>query len=112
MTDGEEINSQPRISYLRGASGALVVCDLTRRETFTIFERYARQMRLLNPQTSLVMVGNKVDLLVNRAVADRDIQAVCSTVGIETFFLSSAKTGENVEAAFLHLAGLLEAHSS
>lgn len=108
MTGGDEIGSQARSSYLRGASGALVVCDLTRRETLTIFERYAQQMRTLNPQTSLVLIGNKVDLVADRAISDADLQAVCTMLGSDRFFLSSAKTGAQVEEAFLYLAGLIE----
>jgi small GTP-binding protein len=111
MTGGDEIGSQARSSYLRGASGALVVCDLTRRETLTVFERYAQQMRTLNPQTALVLIGNKVDLVADRAISDADLQTVCTMLGSDRFFLSSAKTGAQVDEAFLYLASLIEPKS-
>jgi hypothetical protein len=85
-----------------------VVCDLTRRETLTIFERYAQQMRTLNPQTSLVLIGNKADLVADRAISDADLHAVCTMLGSDRFFLSSAKTGAQVDEAFLYLADLIE----
>ena len=108
MTGGDDIGTQAKASYLRGASGALVVCDLTRRETLSIFERYAQQMRTLNPQTPLVLVGNKVDLLADRGISDTELQSIADSLGTGTFFLTSAKTGAQVDAAFLHLSEIIE----
>lgn len=108
MTGGDDIGTQARASYLRGAAGALVVCDLTRRETLTVFERYASQMRALNPKTPLVLVGNKSDLDAERVILDSDMQQACSALGSETFYLTSAKTGTGVEEVFTHMAELVE----
>jgi small GTP-binding protein len=111
MTGGEELGTQSRASYLRGAAGAIIVCDLTRHETLEIFRRYTHQMRTLNPKTSLVFVGNKVDLIAERNISDTEMQAICATLGSDTYFLSSAKTGEQVETVFLHLADQIEAQA-
>lgn len=108
MTGGDDIGTQARASYLRGAAGALVVCDLTRRETLTIFERYASQMRALNPSTPLVLVGNKVDLAAERVIMDTDLQLACNALGSSKFFLTSAKTGTNVDDVFTYLAEMVE----
>lgn len=91
-------------SYMQGTAGAIIVCDLTRRETITIVGEYARQTRILNPNIHLVFVGNKVDLTKERIIPDGMIASVSSTFGDGTFFLSSAKTGENVEDIFFTLA--------
>ena len=96
-------------SYLRGTSGAVIVCDLTRHETLSAFERYAAQVRAVNPGSSLVFVGNKVDRVDQRAITDAELRAVCATLN-GSFLLASAKTGEQVEAAFLALAQKLEGH--
>jgi small GTP-binding protein len=111
MTGGEELGTQSRVSYLRGAAGALIVCDLTRHETLEVFRRYSQQMRMLNPKTSLVFVGNKVDLRAERMVSDAELHAICTTLGSATYFLTSAKVGDQVEAAFLHLTELIEAQT-
>jgi len=108
MTGGDDIGTQARASYLRGASGAMVVCDLTRRETLTVFERYAHQMRALNPHLPLVLVGNKADLIAERTISDADMQSVCNSLGSERYFLTSAKTGAEVETVFTYLAELIE----
>jgi len=104
LAGGDEFSSQS--SYLRGTAGALIVCDLTRRETLGAFARYTQQVRAIVATTPLVFVGNKVDLVNERALSDADLQAA---VGDSPFFLSSARTGENVETAFVTLAEKIEA---
>jgi small GTP-binding protein len=95
-------------TYMQGATGALIVCDLTRHETLTACENYARQIRILNPGVQLVFVGNKVDLTKERVVSVPDMLAALTVFGERTFFLTSAKTGEKVEDAFSYLAEKIE----
>jgi len=96
-------------SYMQGAVGALIVCDLTRRETLATFEEYARQIRRMNSNVHLVFVCNKVDLANERIIPDADLFSISSTFGDGRFFLTSAKTGEQVEEAFIHLADKIDA---
>lgn len=96
-------------SYMQGTAGAAIVCDLTRRETLTIVGEYARQTRIMNPRIHLVFVGNKVDLENERVVSDRDLREVSATFGDGTFFLSSARTGTQVENVFFSLAEKIDA---
>jgi len=105
---GNEDFGEVSSSYLRGAAGALIVCDLTRRETLPVFERLATQLRAVAPGAAIVLIGNKVDLVDERAIADADVQAACAALG-SPCLLTSARTGENVEDAFLLLAERLEA---
>ncbi len=105
LAGSEEFNSQS--DYLRGAAGALLVCDLTRRETLASFERYVLQVRTVNATAPLVVVGNKADLVADRAITEAEMQEVCTALG-SPYFMSSAKTGEHVDAIFLCLAELLE----
>jgi small GTP-binding protein len=95
------------MAYLQGAAGALVVCDLTRGETLSGLERYARQMQTAGCQGPLVFLGNKADLTEQRSITEDDLKLVAEALG-GPYFLTSAKTGANVEAAFLKLAELLE----
>ena len=95
-------------TYMQGAAGALIVCDLTRLDTLIALENYARQIRSTNPGIQLVFVGNKVDLTEKRAISDLDLLIKLSAVGETTLFLTSAKTGEQVEEAFIRLAEKIE----
>lgn len=96
------------MAYLRGASGALIVCDLTRSGTLAALERYATIMRGINPVAALIFLGNKVDLTAERVILDSHLQAAARTLNVD-WFLTSAKTGEQVESAFVRLAEQLEA---
>jgi len=93
-------------SYLRGAAGALIVCDLIRRETLASMQEYAARMRQVNPDAALVFLGNKVDLVLDRAVEDAEMQSVCSAFN-GPYLLCSAKTGERVSDGFLMLVEAL-----
>jgi small GTP-binding protein len=105
LAGSQEFSSQA--AYLRGAAGALIVCDLTRFETLASLERYAGQVRGVNGNVPLVFVANKSDLPAERAIADPDLQNACAALG-GPLLLTSARTGENVEAAFVQLADFLD----
>ncbi len=93
-------------SYYRGAAGAMLVCDLTRPETLSILDRYAQEFWSVNPQTPLILVGNKVDLIEQRRISDAELAAFAQTLHAP-WFTSSAKTGENVETCFVTLGELI-----
>ncbi|MBK8984864.1 MAG: GTP-binding protein [Chloroflexi bacterium] len=107
LVGGNEL-SYSEASYMVAAAGALIVCDLTRANTLDALTRYANQVRTINPNVSLVFLGNKVDLIEQRAITEEQLTAVTSDLRA-SYFLTSAKTGENVEAAFTQLARLVEA---
>jgi len=71
-------------------------------------DNYARQVRTMNPGIQLVFVGNKADLEQERVVSVSDLLATLSAFGERTFFLTSAKTGEKVEEAFIYLVEKIE----
>jgi small GTP-binding protein len=108
---GSEDYNGLQASYLQGALGGIVICDLTRADTLRSWEYYSRRLRQVNPGARVVLVANKADLVETRALSDDDLRragALCDdAMGIAPYFLSSAKTGENVEAVFQRLAELL-----
>ncbi|MCS6993535.1 MAG: GTP-binding protein [Anaerolineales bacterium] len=103
LAGSDEFNGQIRANYLRGAAGALIVCDLTRPETLTGFHRYVEQIQTVGLSIPVVFVGNKVDLTDLRAISDDQLQAAAQQFGGQAF-LTSAKTGHNVEDIFYRLA--------
>lgn len=106
MADGKEIQ-KIRLSYLHGLSGALIVCDLTRRESLDSFELYISQVRSQNPNASVVFVANKIDLTEELVISKEDLDQVSSVLGA-SYLLTSAKTGWQVNKAFELLADQLE----
>lgn len=101
-------NVQP--TYLRGASGYLVVIDGTRRETLDVGTMLDVRVRGVVGATPCVAVLNKADLVANWELTPADVERLrtrgCSVVR------TSAKTGEGVEDAFGMLAdAILGGHS-
>ncbi len=92
-------------SAVRGAQSVLLVFDLTRDETWRSLEDYWVPLvwRLVG-KVPLVFAGNKVDLARDTAYA-KDVLSYLAQKYEGEAFLSSAKTGENVEAMFQQMAG-------
>jgi len=103
-TAGQERFRSVTRSYYRGAAGALLVYDISSRETYTALTNWLTDARTLaSPDIVIVLVGNKKDL-----EADRDVtfmEASRFAQEHELMFLeTSARTGENVEEVFLKCA--------
>ena len=98
-------------SYLHGTAGAMIVCDLTRPESLVTFELYAREMQKLNQKIPLTFIAIKADLVDERTISTALLQRVGDSLGGGEFFLTSARTGEQVETAFRHLADQIEAQA-
>ena len=97
-------------NYLRGAAGAILVCDLTRSNTLEYLFNYAEMMRDSNPKSIFVIAANKADLEGEDEIQDSDLDPICKLLSCSYFF-TSAKTGENVENCILLLAKQIESRS-
>ncbi|OBS78588.1 hypothetical protein A6R68_19014 [Neotoma lepida] len=76
-------------SYYRGAAGALLVYDITSRETYNALTNWLTDARMLASQNIVIILcGNKKDLDADQLM----------------FLETSALTGENVEEAFMQCA--------
>lgn len=68
-TAGQERFRSVTRSYYRGAAGAILVYDITRRSTFDNLDRWLADARALaSPHLVLVLVGNKKDKDEDREV--------------------------------------------
>ena len=98
---GEERFSHLRTSYLRGASGLIYVADGTRADTLEQATEYAERVAETEPDTPAVMLVNKADLESEWDVGGES--EIAAKAGDIPFFTTSAKTGDNVEEAFVTL---------
>merc|ERR1711934_1306199 len=80
--------------YYRGAAVAVVVYDITRRETFTTLKDWVRELKMQGPSNILIaIVGNKADLADKRDVETAQGQGFAKEInGI--FAETSAKDHE------------------
>ncbi|MEZ4677883.1 MAG: Rab family GTPase [Caldilineaceae bacterium] len=96
-------------SYLRGASGAIIVCDMTRAETVARLRTYADDLHRVMPQAHIVIAANKMDLTDQFQVTEADIAEQASALNT-SYFQTSAKIGDDVDHAFRCLSVLLLKH--
>ena len=105
---GSEEFDRVRASYLRGASGAVLVCDLTRPDTLNGVHRYLQELQEISPDAHAIVAANKLDLVQQPPVGIRpaldleQVRAAAAGLGAP-YYLTSAKTGDEVEAVFRHL---------
>ncbi|XP_076642320.1 RAS oncogene family member Rab14 [Halictus rubicundus] len=103
-TAGQERFRAVTRSYYRGAAGALMVYDITRRSTYNHLSSWLTDTRnLTNPSTVIFLIGNKSDLEGQRDVTYEEAKRFADENGL-MFVEASAKTGHNVEEAFLETA--------
>jgi len=90
-------------TYLKGARGAILVCDLTRKETLEHLDDWIDSLYVEGKVVPSVFVGNKCDLVDNHAFGKAELESVASAYD-SPFYITSAKTGEFVEEAFRNLS--------
>lgn len=99
-TAGQERYRAITSAYYRGAVGALLVYDITKRQTFDNVLRWLRELRdHADSNIVIMMAGNKSDLNHLRAVAEEDGHSLAEKEGL-SFLETSALEATNVEKAF------------
>lgn len=103
---GSQEFSTVTASYLRGAAGAILVCDLTRADTLPSLQRYANDVREICGPVQFVVAANKVDIPEQHVFSDEQVAEVATSLQAP-HFLTSAKIGDEVDEMFRHLGKLL-----
>ena len=99
-TAGQERYRSIAPMYYRGAKAAVVVFDLTSKQSFTSAGTWVAELNRYGEANILIaLAGNKVDLVEDRVVTREEAEGVATEKGV-LFFETSAKTGENVEKMF------------
>ncbi len=93
-------------AYFHGARGILAVVDLTRRSSLDGIGDWIRAVQDVTGPVPLVLLANKHDLPKQAAITPAEVEGAARKLGC-TSYLTSAKTGENVEAAFRKLSDLV-----
>jgi len=92
-----------REAYFFGAHGAIAVCDLTNKETLEELRYWIKALTDVAGDVPIVFAGNKIDLENDRVIKEQDLQELALKYKGKAY-LTSAKTGQNVEAVFKALA--------
>ena len=99
---GEDEFQTVKESYLRGASGYLLVADGTRQLTLDTARELQTTAERVMGQVPFLLVLNKADLADGWRMDDRALWRLAESGW--AVVKTSAKTGEGVEEAFLKLA--------
>ncbi|OIW07708.1 hypothetical protein TanjilG_19651 [Lupinus angustifolius] len=99
-TAGQERFRAVTSAYYRGAVGALLVYDVSRRQTFDSIHRWLNELQTHSDMNVVtILVGNKSDLKDAREVSTAEGKALAEENGL--FFMeTSALDSSNVVAAF------------
>jgi small GTP-binding protein len=103
---GQETFENVKKAYYRGASGAIVVCDITRKESMDDMHRWIENLFDVSDVVPMVIVVNKVDLEDEAKFSVEDVEREYTPYKAGVF-KTSAKTGENVEMIFHELGKLI-----
>ncbi|KAH0869968.1 hypothetical protein HID58_076990, partial [Brassica napus] len=100
-TAGQERYRAVTSAYYRGAVGAMLVYDITKRQSFDHVARWLEELRGHADKNIVIMlVGNKTDLGTLRAVPTEDAKEFAQRENL--FFMeTSALDSINVEPSFL-----------
>ncbi|KAI8070193.1 GTPase Ypt3 [Thamnidium elegans] len=100
-TAGQERYRSITKRYYRGSVGALLVYDITKRESFTSISRWLNELKIneAHPDSIIMLIGNKSDLESNRKVSQQEAMDYAESNGL-MFMETSALESINVEKAF------------
>jgi small GTP-binding protein len=106
-TAGQESFRSITRAYYKNSVCALVVYDISSRDSFNNVSTWIEDCKNQSPSTIyMVLVGNKKDLDDRRQVTTEEGQELADKFGMQ-FYETSAKTGENVENIFIDSADVI-----
>ena len=92
-------------TYLQGASGVLIVADVSRTETVERISEHVKLFSSVNPKGSIIVALNKVDLIDEEKLALLvEISHAIGQGKVLAVYTTSAKTGKDVDEIFHKLA--------
>jgi small GTP-binding protein len=103
---GQKMHDRLHSAYYKGAAGSLIVCDVTRKETLESLEDWINVFHNTVLKQPVIFLGNKCDMLDEAEFGAEELGKLASKFNIP-FYLTSAKSGEDVEKAFYNLGELI-----
>lgn len=103
-TAGQDTFKTTTSIYCRGAKGAMVVFDITDRQSFDDVPGWLQTLSD-KVEVPFILIGNKADLADQRAVSFDEASAFANSHNVP-YFETSAVTNYNIDEAFNELANV------
>ena len=99
-TAGQERYKAITRAYYKGAKGAFIVYDITRKETFDDVDKWRNELiSSCNQEITVMLIGNKCDLENQREISKEQGEEKAKSFEF-SFLETSALSGENLEKGF------------
>lgn len=106
-TAGQERFRVVAPNYYRGAVGAVLVYDITDKQSFDSVIRWVNELSMQGEENiQMVIVGNKADLEQERQLSEQTALDYAKLIN-SPHFRVSAKTGDSVDDAFWKLGKMI-----
>ena len=94
-------------NYIRDSSVAVVVFDVTVKQSFLNVDRWVDDVTKERSKcATVILLGNKIDKTEDRVVSKEEASKKAEELGV-VYLETSAKTGQNVEEMFNHIGSVL-----
>ncbi|MEH2258284.1 Rab family GTPase [Nostoc sp.] len=95
-------------NYFQGSKGAVIVGDVTQAETLNHIQEHIQTFLAVNPNSYIVVALNKSDMIAAEYLEKiRQMYQFNNQANILDTYVTSAKTGNNVDKIFQTLANRL-----
>ena len=104
-TCGQEIYQSLITNFYRNSSLAILVFAINDRKSFDNLDFWLKEIKKeSNPNVKLILIGNKVDLEIERVVSYEEAEKYSKNYNFEFYLETSAKTGFNTQKVFVNSA--------
>jgi small GTP-binding protein len=104
-TAGQERFKSVSVKNLRYSQAAIVVFDLTDKESFDKVTDWLKEIRDFSDKMPIALFGNKSDLVDEREVTQEEIDKLCKEKNL-IYFETSAKDNKGITEGFTKIASI------
>ena len=104
-TAGQERFKSVSVKNLRYSQAAVVVFDLTVKDSFLKVTDWLKQIREFSDKLPIALFGNKSDLIDQREVTKEEINELCEKENL-IYFETSAKKNTGIKEGFSKIASM------
>ena len=104
-TAGQERFKSVSVKNLRYSQAAVVVFDLTVKDSFLKVTEWLKQIREFSDKLPIALFGNKSDLIDQRQVTEEEINELCEKENL-IYFETSAKKNTGIKDGFSKIASM------